>query len=289
MAVFGSGDDLSGKVGKPEAADVVNDDDIGVEVNDAFDVRGKDIGEVDAGVVKGLVEGLADRTGDPTTDAGGVEAVDAEVEEREGGADGGGDVGFDAGSEEVEGDVFGAGGVLKDRKNGGYGAAEVVSVEGHGDVDVVERGAFVGVAEGRGFTEVGNGDRRGGAADDIDADAGVRVREWVQNEEEEEKEEKSRGDERNGHCPAAVGVGKKGGVEEIMAREMRSLRGPWEGKEEGWWREGVGRRRNAVGLGGETKGKDELDLDERERTGEDEWVMVGEIYLFWVGENGNCG
>lgn len=68
-----------------------------------------------------------------------VEAVEVEGEVRECGEDGvkevvGAVVGGGEG-EEVEGDVFGAGGVVEDGEDGGDGASEVGGVEGHGDVD----------------------------------------------------------------------------------------------------------------------------------------------------------
>lgn len=62
-----------------------------------------------------------------------------------------------AGGEEVEEDVFGAGGVVEDGEDSGEGSSEVGEVESHGDVDN-GRWGFVGgavdaVAVGGGFAE----------------------------------------------------------------------------------------------------------------------------------------
>lgn len=69
------------------------------------------------------------------------------------------------GGEEVEEDVFGAGGVVEDGENSGERAPEVGGIESHCDVDD-GRWGFVGgavnaIAIGRGFAEGGErGDER---------------------------------------------------------------------------------------------------------------------------------
>nr|GMD12999.1 hypothetical protein MIMGU_mgv11b008018mg [Ipomoea batatas] len=123
-----------------ELQDVVHHDEIGVEINDAFDVGGENVDEIGPGVVQGLVQRLADRLRDQAPDPGGVEAVNLEVEIGKRGLDAGEDVGVVSEPEEMEDDVFGAGGVLEDGEDGGHGAADVVGVEGHDDVDEIGRG-----------------------------------------------------------------------------------------------------------------------------------------------------
>lgn len=170
MTIFWSSDDFPFHVDAPELGDVVDDDEVGVEVYDAFDVVGDGVGEVDSGIVQGLVEGLANGLGDLAADAVGVEAVDLHVEVGEGGVDAGEELRrVGVGGEEVEGEVLRAGGVLEHGEDGGHGATEVVGVEGHGDVDYV-RGTFVAVAEGRSLAEEGEGGR--GTADEAEADGG---------------------------------------------------------------------------------------------------------------------
>lgn len=69
---------------------------------------------MDPGVVEGLVEGLSYGFRYLGPDSGRVEAVDGEVEVREGGVDAGLEVavGGGGGGEEVEGQAFGTRGVL---------------------------------------------------------------------------------------------------------------------------------------------------------------------------------
>ncbi|THU65636.1 hypothetical protein C4D60_Mb05t05710 [Musa balbisiana] len=80
VAVLGGGEDMvRGEVGGPEAGDVVDDDEVRVEVDDAVDGTGENVGEVDASVVEWLVEGAADGGGDAAADEGGVETVHVEA------------------------------------------------------------------------------------------------------------------------------------------------------------------------------------------------------------------
>ena len=86
------------------------------------------------------------------------------------------------GGDEVEGDVFGAGGVLEDGEDGRDGAAEVGGVEGHGHVDRIgvgggrgEGGAASRVVEFGGFPEP-----RGGGSG-----SGIGICWWCDEEEED--------------------------------------------------------------------------------------------------------
>lgn len=92
-AVLGCGDD--GAVGEGcgcEVVDVVDEDEVGVEVDEAWwgAGRGEDVGETDAGVVERAVECGAEGRGDEVGDGGRVEGVDGEGEGGEGGGEGGG-------------------------------------------------------------------------------------------------------------------------------------------------------------------------------------------------------
>ena len=105
---------------------------------------------------------MSDRGGDQVADDLGIKVIDLEVQLREGGFDEGFEVGF--GDEEVEEDVLRALGVLEDGVDGGDGAAEVLDVEGDGDVD--EGGVADGGGDGGGGAFVGVGgiaETRGGA------------------------------------------------------------------------------------------------------------------------------
>lgn len=78
MAVLRGPEDVGPEVDVPEVGDVIDDDEVGVEVDHALDGGGEEVGEVDAGVVEGLVECAADGGGDFAADEEGVE-----VEERD--------------------------------------------------------------------------------------------------------------------------------------------------------------------------------------------------------------
>lgn len=80
VAVLGGGEDGGGaEIGGRELRDVVDEDEVGVEVDDAAGAGGKEGGEVGAGVVEGAVEGGADGGGDEVGDGGLVEVVNAEA------------------------------------------------------------------------------------------------------------------------------------------------------------------------------------------------------------------
>ena len=139
VAVFGGGEDgvvVVSEGGGGEFCDVVDENEVGVQVDDFEDAGGEEVGEVVAGVVEGAVQGGADGGGDEAGDGGGVvEGVDLEFEVGEGGGEGAVEEGGGGGGDEVEDDVFGAGGMLEDGEDGGHGAAEVGYVQGHGHVD----------------------------------------------------------------------------------------------------------------------------------------------------------
>ncbi|PON75384.1 hypothetical protein PanWU01x14_043510 [Parasponia andersonii] len=149
VAVLRGPDHVAAQVDGPELRHVVDDDQVRVEVDDAADARGEEVGEVDPRVVEGLVEGAPDGVGDLAADEAGVEVVEVEAQVREGGGDDAPEVGVPVrGGDEMEDDVLRAGGVLEDGEDAGDGAAEVGGVEGHGDVD---QGRIVGVlVHGRG-------------------------------------------------------------------------------------------------------------------------------------------
>lgn len=73
--------------GVPEAAKVVDNQNVGVEIDDAADARGEKIGEVVSGVVERGFEGGPDRSGDEPDYAILAEAMDAESERWEYSAD----------------------------------------------------------------------------------------------------------------------------------------------------------------------------------------------------------
>ena len=85
MAVLGCAEDVGVEVNGPEFGDVIDDDEVGVEVDDAADGGGEEVGEVDAGVVEGLVEGPAEGGRDLVADKVVVEVVEGEGEVGEGG------------------------------------------------------------------------------------------------------------------------------------------------------------------------------------------------------------
>ncbi|KAJ0978533.1 hypothetical protein J5N97_014007 [Dioscorea zingiberensis] len=73
VAVLGGADGARVEARAPELRDVVDEDEIGVEVNDATDTWLEDVGEVVAGVVERLLEGGADGGGDQPADTVRVE------------------------------------------------------------------------------------------------------------------------------------------------------------------------------------------------------------------------
>lgn len=88
VAVFRRPEDVRIEVDFPEFCNVVDDNEIGVEVYNAGDGGGEEVGEVDAGVVEWLVEGAANGGGDEVVDGGGIEGVEVETKIGEGGDDG---------------------------------------------------------------------------------------------------------------------------------------------------------------------------------------------------------
>lgn len=84
IAVLGGGQ--HGRVGEVscgEFGDVVDEDEVGIEVDDTGDAEGEDGGEVGAGVVEGAVEGGANGGGDEFGDGRVVKRVELEAEEGE--------------------------------------------------------------------------------------------------------------------------------------------------------------------------------------------------------------
>nr|ACR34479.1 unknown [Zea mays] len=150
VAVLGRRHHVAREVHGRQRPDVVHHDHVGVEVRDAAHVARQRVGEVDARVVERLVQLLAHRPRDTVADARRVEAVHPQVEERERGAQRGGEavaVGVGVGGEEVERYALGARRVLQDGQHRGHGAAEVVSVQRHGDVHPAVRAAVGAVPE----------------------------------------------------------------------------------------------------------------------------------------------
>jgi len=78
---------------------------------------------------------LANGFGDFAAYPIGFEAVNFELEVREGGPDGGEDSGLEPCPEEMELNVFWARGVLENGEDRGHGASDVIGVQGHGNVD----------------------------------------------------------------------------------------------------------------------------------------------------------
>ncbi|PON53754.1 hypothetical protein TorRG33x02_304400 [Trema orientale] len=155
VAVLRGPDDACPRQGRaPELVDVVDDDHVGVKVNDPVNAGIEDVAEVVPGVVQRVLQGLADRGRDEVDDRVLPEDVDLEPERRERGSD---ELTQDAGArpvelgrDEVEEDVVGARGVLQDGVYGGYGSPEVLPVQSHGHVDqrrVTRRGHSLAEAE----------------------------------------------------------------------------------------------------------------------------------------------
>lgn len=114
MAILRRAEHVLAQIDVPELLHVIDDDQVGVEVDDTTDARGEEIGEVDPSVVERLVESSADGVGDLALDDVDVEVVEVEAEVRESGGDYSPELRPALGRNEMEDDVLGAGGVLKD-------------------------------------------------------------------------------------------------------------------------------------------------------------------------------
>ncbi|OQU92739.1 LOW QUALITY PROTEIN: hypothetical protein SORBI_3001G400101 [Sorghum bicolor] len=184
VAVLGGADGAAAEVGAPELGDVVDEDEVGVEVDDAAHAGLEEVGQVVARIVERLLQRLPHRRGDEPADALGVEVVDLEPELREDRADEVPEA--RVGDEEVEEDALGAPGVLHHRVDRGDGAPQVLLIERNRDVDerrvadigggaVARAGAAIGgIAERRGAAE---GDPPGAPCDLArEADAAVELR-----------------------------------------------------------------------------------------------------------------
>lgn len=131
-----------------------------------------------------------------------MKEVELEVEVREGGFYAGVDFRVEVRPEEVEDNVFGAGGVLEDGEDGCNGATEVVGVEGHGNMDVVSF-TQVPVAKSGGFVEdgdiIGGGGRFEEAEEGGSGGGGGGLVEEEEEERQEAEERERRGAPPKGH------------------------------------------------------------------------------------------
>jgi hypothetical protein len=163
-------DSPSGQSCFPEAPDIVNGEYVGVEVDDPGYAGREEIGQVVASVVQRRLESGADGGGDEIGDELLAEDVDLEPKGWKGGGDkaaeerGGG-----VGGDEVKEEGLGARGVLEQGEDSGHGTAQVMRVEGHGDVNtrgiaeaMAGAGAGFAVAEERSLGECGGGRSSGG-------------------------------------------------------------------------------------------------------------------------------
>lgn len=170
MAVFRSSDNSALKIDLPKVANVVDNNNVGIEVDGAGDVGREDVREVDTSIVERLVESVADGARDTATNTGRVKSIDTKVKVGKGGANGCEEIGRRRrGDKEVKGHTLRTGGVLEDGENGSHGAAEVVGIEGHSNVHTGRQGAFFAVAKGRGLTKGREGEGR--LTDDVHTNA----------------------------------------------------------------------------------------------------------------------
>jgi hypothetical protein len=160
VAVLGGSEGgVGAEVGGPEAGDVVDHEEVGVEVEHAGDGARQEVREVDAGVVEGLVERAPDGGGDLAPDEARVEAVHGGRERGEGGRQRAAERGEAArrgrrGGDEVEGDGLRARGVAEHGEDAGEGAPQVGRVQRHRDVDRRRARAGRAVAERRCLPEL---------------------------------------------------------------------------------------------------------------------------------------
>ena len=134
----------------PELRHVIDDDQIGVEVDYAANTGRQEIRQVDPRVVERLIQRSPNGVGDLSDHQVGIEVVEVEAQVRERRRHDAAEtiVGTAAAvvpvrGDEVENDVLRARSVLEDGENTGDRASQVGLVERHRDVDhrrVVERG-----------------------------------------------------------------------------------------------------------------------------------------------------
>lgn len=119
----------------PERCDVINDDNVGVEVYDAINLRWEDVCKINTGVVEGLVESLTDWTWDAASHAILVETVYYEIKIRKRIGDGRKNRRFVTSGEEMESEIVRTCCVLEDRMHGSHRSTKVIGVESHGNVN----------------------------------------------------------------------------------------------------------------------------------------------------------
>uniref|UniRef100_A0ACD5YPS1 Uncharacterized protein n=1 Tax=Avena sativa TaxID=4498 RepID=A0ACD5YPS1_AVESA len=154
VAVLGGAHGAAAQVGAPQLGDVVHEDEVGVQVDDAPHAGLQEVGQVVAGVVERLLQRLPHRRRDEAPDARRVEVVDFEPELREHGAHQVAQA--RVGDKEVEEHALRAHRVLHHGVNGGDGASQVALIQSNRDVDqrrVADIAGAVaavgGIAEGR--------------------------------------------------------------------------------------------------------------------------------------------
>lgn len=136
VAVLGSTQDMCTQVDTPQLRHVIYYDEIGIEVDNATNGGGQEIGEVDPGIVQWLIESSAYGGGDLALDEVGIEEVKMEVEVREGSGNDTTQLWATAlGSDEMEHNILGTRSVLENGKHAGDGASKIDGVECHGYVD----------------------------------------------------------------------------------------------------------------------------------------------------------
>lgn len=117
VAILRRAEHVLTQIDVPQLRHVIDDDQVGVEVDDSPDAGGEEIGEVDPRVVERLVQSSANGVGDLALDDVDVEVVEVEAEVRESGGDDSAEFCAALGRDEMEDDVLRARGVLK---NGEY-------------------------------------------------------------------------------------------------------------------------------------------------------------------------
>ena len=133
VAVFRRADRFPPQFRAPELRNVVDDDEIRIQVDHSRDACFQQICKVISGVIERLFERLPDGAGDEIPHSLRIEVIHIELQFRERGSDEALETDFR--HQEMEKHTLRALGMLKNRMNGGDGAAQILDVESDRYVD----------------------------------------------------------------------------------------------------------------------------------------------------------
>ena len=155
VAVLRGSEDSVVKRSVGEVSDVVDEDYIGIEIDNTANTEGEEVSQVATSIVQRTIQGRADGGGDQTGHGDIIEGVDFEFQVRKGGGNGGVERQSICRSRgnKMEDYILGTGRMLQNGEDRRHGAPDVSRVQCHCDVDAIvgaETMAIILALENRG-------------------------------------------------------------------------------------------------------------------------------------------